>query len=67
MDSHQRRKPRDLSRISLTDEWERRYWMRQLKVSEQMLRDAVEQSGHGADAVRWYLQRTRQRQPSHPD
>ena len=67
MDSPERKTPQDLSRINLTDEGEIRYWMRQLKVSEAMLRDAVNKSGHGAGAVRWYLQQPRQRQSSPPE
>ncbi|MDZ4687626.1 MAG: DUF3606 domain-containing protein [Planctomycetaceae bacterium] len=61
MDNRQRKKPEDSSRISLAEEWGVRHSMKELKVSEQVLRDAVETSGHGADAVRWHLQQMKQR------
>jgi hypothetical protein len=41
----------DRERISLTEEWELRYWCDKFQVSEAELRDAVEQVGSMAKDV----------------
>jgi hypothetical protein len=49
-DLTKRGKP-DRERISLTEEWELRYWCDKFQVSEAELRDAVEQVGSMAKDV----------------
>ena len=45
----------DRSRISLSEDYEVRDWMKSLGVSEEQLREAVHAVGNSADAVRDYL------------
>lgn len=47
-----KRQPQDKSKISLTEEWEVRYWTRALGVTEAQLRAAVKLVGHGTAAVK---------------
>ena len=54
-DDPSKRAPEDASRISLSQDWEVRYWTQALGVSEQQLRAAIAATGNGADAVRKYL------------
>ena len=42
----------DRSRINLSEAYEARYWTEALGVSEQRLRELVEQHGNSADAIR---------------
>jgi hypothetical protein len=42
----------DNSRVSLTEEWERRYWARTFEVTEQELREAVASVGPQVNALR---------------
>ena len=51
-DNLKERAPQDASRISLTEEWEVKYWTKALGVSREELEKAVRQHGHSADAVR---------------
>ena len=53
------RGPADRSRINVNEEWERRYWTKELGVSEEQLRAAVSAAGNSVDAVRAHL-RTKQ-------
>ena len=46
------RGPQDRSRINVNENWERRYWAKELGVSEDRLREAVEKVGVSVDAVR---------------
>ena len=46
------RGPADAKRISLTEEWEVRYWTRHLGISEAELQKAVAEVGHMAADVR---------------
>ena len=46
------RGPQDRSRISVSEEWELRYWTKELGVSEEQLREAVQKVGPSAEAVR---------------
>jgi hypothetical protein len=46
------RAPQDAGRISLNEDWEIRYWTKALGVSEERLRQLVQQHGHSAAAVR---------------
>lgn len=50
-----KRQPQDKSKISLTEEWEVRYWTRALGVTETQLRAAVKVVGHGTAAVKKHL------------
>jgi hypothetical protein len=46
----------DRKRISLTEEWELRYWTDALDVTEARLREVVAEVGHMAADVRAYLE-----------
>ena len=45
----------DRDRIDVNTDYERQYWTKALGVSGQQLRDAVDQVGTSADAVRRHL------------
>ena len=45
------RGPQDRSRINVDENWERRYWAKELGVSEDRLRRAVEKVGVSVAAV----------------
>jgi len=47
----------DRDRINTSEDYEVRYWARELGVSEEELRAAVEAAGNGADDVRRHLKR----------
>ena len=49
------RGPPDASRISLTEEWEVRYWTKSLGVSRKQLEQLVREHGNSADAVKTAL------------
>jgi hypothetical protein len=49
------RTPQDASRISLSEDWEIRYWTKKFQVSEAELREAVAAVGNSSAAVaRWF-------------
>lgn len=54
-DSLNERGPADRSRINVNEEWERRYWTKELGCSEAQLRAAVSSVGSSAEAVRQHL------------
>jgi len=56
-DDLSKKKPQDISKISLTEPWEVKYWCETLGVSEARLRAAVKAVGHGAAAVRAWLKK----------
>jgi hypothetical protein len=47
-----KRTPQDASRISTTEEWEVRYWTKQLGVSAEALKALVSKHGNSAATVR---------------
>ncbi|MCC6535430.1 MAG: DUF3606 domain-containing protein [Burkholderiales bacterium] len=49
------RGPQDRSRINTEQDYELRYWTQALGVSEEQLRQAVQQVGSNADKVREHL------------
>jgi hypothetical protein len=51
------RGPQDRNRISLAEDWEVRYWTRELGVSKEELERAVKAAGNSVAAVREQLQR----------
>ncbi|HVE16154.1 MAG TPA: DUF3606 domain-containing protein [Chthoniobacterales bacterium] len=51
-DDLKNRGPQDRSRISITEEWEVRYWTEELGVSAARLKELVAQHGNSAAAVR---------------
>ena len=55
MDNLKNKGPQDRSRISLSEEWERKYWMESLGVSEQKLREAISKVGNSAEQVKNHL------------
>jgi len=57
-DDSTKRGPRDRTRIDLDEEYEVRYWMQELGVTEEELRHAVHTAGVMIDDVREQLRRT---------
>jgi hypothetical protein len=49
--------PQDASKITLSEDYEVRYWSDKFGVSREELERAVKAAGNGADAVQAYLQR----------
>jgi hypothetical protein len=49
------RGPQDRSRINTDQDYEVRYWTRELEISEEELRRAVQTVGSSADKVREHL------------
>ncbi|PZR31724.1 DUF3606 domain-containing protein [Caulobacter segnis] len=49
--------PQDASKISLSEDYEVRYWSDKFGVSREDLERAVKAAGNAADAVQAYLQR----------
>lgn len=56
---NQRNSP-DSKRINVNEDHEVRYWTKQLGVSEQQLKQAVQAAGTSAEAVRQHLQSRQQ-------
>ena len=54
-DNLQERGPRDRTRINVNEEWELRYWTKELGVTEEQLRNAVQKAGVSVEAVRKQL------------
>jgi len=54
-DNPQDRGPQDRARINVNEEWELRYWTKELGVSEERLRKAVQKVGASTEAVRQEL------------
>ncbi|WP_407470813.1 DUF3606 domain-containing protein [Xanthomonas campestris] len=48
------RKPTDMEHVSISEEWELQYWARELGMSEDDLRAAVEEVGNGTTKLRDY-------------
>ncbi|HBK46520.1 MAG TPA: DUF3606 domain-containing protein [Xanthomonadaceae bacterium] len=46
------RRPRDMARVDTTDEWELRYWARELGLSTRELEQAVREVGDSVEALR---------------
>ncbi|GGB94867.1 DUF3606 domain-containing protein [Pseudoduganella buxea] len=57
-DNLQNRGPQDRSRINVNEEWELRYWTKELGLSEEELRNAVKAAGTTVTAVREHLGKT---------
>jgi len=51
-DNLNERGPQDRTRININEDWEVRYWTKELGASEDRLRELVKQHGVSADAVR---------------
>lgn len=49
--------PQDASKISLSEDYEVRYWSEKFGVTREELERAVKQAGNGAEAVQAHLQR----------
>lgn len=56
-DNLDNRGPRDAGLISLTEDWEVKYWSKALACSVMELTEAVKAVGHSAKAVREYLKK----------
>jgi hypothetical protein len=52
MDNSKNRKPQNLSRINILDEWEVRYWTKELRVSPDELKRLVKTHGNSVQKVR---------------
>lgn len=48
--------PRDRKLISLTEDWEVKYWTEALACSVMELKEAVEAVGHSAEKVKTYFE-----------
>ncbi len=51
------RGPQDRSRINMSEKWEVQYWTKELGVSEEELRQIIQQAGNNVTAVRQHLKR----------
>ena len=51
------RQPEDYKKVNIRHPWELDYWVEELEVSEQRLKDAVEAAGIMASDVRAWLAR----------
>jgi Protein of unknown function (DUF3606) len=51
-DDRTQRGPQDRNRISLSEDYELRYWTKELGVSEERLRELVRQHGNSAEKIR---------------
>lgn len=52
------RGPRDRSRIAVDEDWELRYWSKELGCTPEQLREAVKNAGsNSVDKVRQYLKK----------
>ena len=56
-DNLDNRGPRDAGLISLTEDWEVKYWSKALACSVMELTEAVKAVGHSAKAVREHLKK----------
>ena len=54
-DDRSKRGPQDAARINVHESWELEYWTEELGVTEQELRDAVQQVGPMSKDVRKHL------------
>ena len=54
-DNLQDRGPQDRNRINVNEEWELRYWTKELGLSPDELREAVKTAGTSVKAVREHL------------
>jgi hypothetical protein len=54
-DDKSKRRPQDANRINLSEDYEVRYWTKELGVSESMLRQLVERHGSVASNIRRQL------------
>lgn len=51
------RSPQDSSKISMSEDYEVRYWTEKFGISRERLQEAVDAVGNGASAVQEYLKR----------
>jgi hypothetical protein len=51
------RGPQDRSRINMNEKWEVQYWTKELGVSEEELRQIIQQAGNNVSDVRQQLKR----------
>ena len=56
-DNLEDRGQQDRSRINVNEDWEVRYWTKELGVSKEELEKAVQQAGPSVSAVRQHLNR----------
>jgi hypothetical protein len=56
-DDLKERGPQDRSRISLSEDWEVRYWTKALGITEAKLRQVVAKVGNSAEKVREELKK----------
>lgn len=56
-DDKNNRSPQDRARISMSEDYEVRYWMEALGLTKEELQRAVDQVGNGAEAVREFLKK----------
>ena len=51
------RGPRDRTRVNVNEDWELRYWSKELGATPEQLREAVDQVGTSVDKVREHVQK----------
>lgn len=56
-DDPNKRRPRDSKRISITEEWELSWWSKELGVTKEKIKEAVDTVGTSVDAVKKYLKK----------
>lgn len=56
-DDKNNRGPQDRARISMSEDYEVRYWTETLGVTKEELQRAVDQVGNGSEAVREFLKK----------
>jgi len=57
MDNLKDRGPKDRARISLSEDWEVKWWTESLGISVNQLKEVVARVGNSADKVKEYLNR----------
>ncbi len=48
------RRPQDMANVNINEEWELRWWARELKLSESQLKEAVREVGTATTKLRDY-------------
>jgi hypothetical protein len=63
-DDLSKRGPADRARIDVNEDWELRYWAKELSASADEIRNAVHAVGTSTDKVREYLRGRKQERPT---
>ena len=63
-DDLSKRGPADRARIDVSEDWELRYWAKELSATPDEIRNAVHAVGPSTDKVREYLRGRKQERPT---